>query len=89
MAMQYFPEAILLLKEAHFEGFQTSVKSDRMVNDNSTSYNSKWFLKIKKTIYNIYTSLPAKQKKLYGFEICSTHCPFIKSFILLNQNIID
>ena len=41
MAMQYFPEAILLLKEAHFEGFQTSVKSDRMVNDNSTSYNSK------------------------------------------------
>ena len=48
MAMKFFTEIILLLKVDRFEGFLNQCKTDGMVNDNSSSCNSKKFLKIKK-----------------------------------------
>ena len=49
MAVKFFPEHILLLKVDCFEGFLNQCKIDRMVNDNSSSCNTKCiFLKMKK-----------------------------------------
>ena len=45
MAMKFFSEIILLLKVNHFEGFLNQYKIDGMVNDNSSSCNSKLFKK--------------------------------------------
>ena len=41
MAVKFFLETILLLKVDCFEGFLKRCKSDGMVNDNSSSCNSK------------------------------------------------
>ena len=41
MAVKFFTEIIVLLKVDHFEGFSNRCKIDRMVNDNSSSCNSK------------------------------------------------
>ena len=40
MALKLFPQTILLLKVDHFEGFLNQCKTDRIVNDNSSSCNS-------------------------------------------------
>ena len=41
MAVKIFTEIIVLLKVDRFEGFSNRCKIDRMVNDNSSSCNSK------------------------------------------------
>ena len=41
MAMNFFPEFTLLLKVDLFEAFLNRYKIDRIVNDNSSSCNSK------------------------------------------------
>ena len=40
MSLKFFPETILLLKVDCFEGIFNQIKSDRMVNDHSSSCNS-------------------------------------------------
>ena len=42
---EIFPETILMFKEDCFEGFLNWCKIDGMVNDNSSSCNSKQFFK--------------------------------------------
>ena len=41
MAVKFFTEIIVLLKVDRFEGFLNRCKIDGMVNDNSSSCNSK------------------------------------------------
>ena len=41
MAVQFFTEIMVLLKVDNFEGFSNRCKIDGMVNDNSSSCNSK------------------------------------------------
>ena len=41
MAVNFFTEIIVLLKVNRFEGFSNRCKIDGMVNDNSSSCNSK------------------------------------------------
>ena len=45
MALKLFPDTMLLLKVDRFEGFLNRSRIDRMVNNNSSSCNSKTFLK--------------------------------------------
>ena len=40
MALKFFPDTILLLKVDPFEGMLNQIKTDGMVNDHSSSYNS-------------------------------------------------
>ena len=43
MAVKFFPEIILLLKVAQFEGFLNQCKIDRIVNDNSSAVTQNYF----------------------------------------------
>ena len=54
MMLKFFPDLIALLKVDHFEEFLNWCKTDRIVNHNLSSCNSKSFLKkLKKMICNI------------------------------------